>query len=87
MKEDLDYLYEVINYEYGFGPSEVKPYMKRKWLINIHAIVEAASSLERKQIFGEDRESSSNCHSFFIWFIFVLMDKMGYMKKILDLDK
>lgn len=49
MKEGLDTFYEGLVYEEGFGPSELRPSIQRKRLINTHSIMEVASNLERKK--------------------------------------
>lgn len=64
MKKDLDDFYEDIGYEEGFILSNVKPSMQRKRLFDIHVIVGDAISTERKEIFGEDIDSSPHFHFF-----------------------
>lgn len=56
MKKDIDVLCEGLNYVKGFGPSEVRPFMHRKWYIDTHAILQAVNNLNIEDIFGEDRD-------------------------------
>lgn len=80
MKGNLDAFYEGLSYEEEFGPSKVRLSMMREQLISTRAIIEAVSSLERKEIFGEDKGSSLHCQSFFYMAYFVLADNMASMK-------
>lgn len=45
-----------------FGPSEVKLSMQMKQLIDTCSIMGVTNSVERKEIFGKDRETSPRCH-------------------------
>lgn len=60
MKEDLDVLYEEFSYEERFGPFEVNTSVQRKQSTDTWVIMKAnnISSLEIKEILGEDRKSS-----------------------------
>lgn len=75
MKEDLDALYEGLDYEEWFDPSKVKPSLQRKRMIDTFAIMGVVNIIETMDIFGEDRESSS--HRPFYLFIYFNMRYFG----------
>lgn len=55
MKKDLDTFYWNLSYEEGFVPNLVKPSLHQKKPIDTRVVVGVTSSLERKEIFGDDR--------------------------------
>lgn len=79
MKGDLDAFYDGLSYEEEFYPSMVRLSMMRGQLISTRAFIEVVSSIERKDIFGEDKDSSLHCQSFFYMAYFVLADNMSSM--------
>lgn len=54
---------------YGFGPFKARSFMQSKCLIETRSIVGVTIILERKEIFGEDKESSHV--SFFLHGLFL----------------
>lgn len=67
MREDLEYMYQGLIYEEGFGPGEVLCSLQRKKLIDTRIIVSVINYMERKEIFGEGK-----VHSFFDMCAFTL---------------
>lgn len=72
MQEDLDAFYEVLGYDEGSDPSEVRLLIQRKKFIDTHDNMVAAYTLKIKDIFCKDRYSSPHWIFLQIYHVFAI---------------